>query len=174
MKALTLWQPSASLIAREVKRIETRSWSTDYRGPLAIHAAARRPPHGGMLGDWYAEPWWYAPRHVEDCCCEDGEIDVPCARRSRPSWVMTDREARRVDLPLGAVVATCTLVEVVAIGERPNGGWRTEGGRFWNLCGQEPYGDFTPGRYAWLLQDIELLAEPVPARGRQRLWEWAS
>jgi hypothetical protein len=39
MKALTLWQPWASLIAIGAKRIETRSWFTPYRGPLAIHAA---------------------------------------------------------------------------------------------------------------------------------------
>lgn len=43
MKALTLWQPWASLVAMGEKRIETRCWSTSYRGELAIHAAARRP-----------------------------------------------------------------------------------------------------------------------------------
>ena len=39
MKAITLWQPWASLIACGAKKIETRSWATKYRGPLAIHAA---------------------------------------------------------------------------------------------------------------------------------------
>ncbi|MEG3875770.1 ASCH domain-containing protein [Microcoleus sp. herbarium7] len=39
--ALTLWQPWASLIQQEVKRIETRSWATNYRGPIAIHAAKK-------------------------------------------------------------------------------------------------------------------------------------
>jgi hypothetical protein len=39
MKALSLWQPWASAIALGHKRIETRHWSTDFRGPLAIHAA---------------------------------------------------------------------------------------------------------------------------------------
>lgn len=39
MKALTLWQPWATLIAIGAKCIETRSWLTHYRGPLAIHAA---------------------------------------------------------------------------------------------------------------------------------------
>ena len=38
MKALTLHQPWASLVADRKKRIETRSWGTAYRGPLAIHA----------------------------------------------------------------------------------------------------------------------------------------
>jgi hypothetical protein len=43
VKALTLHQPWASLVAAGVKMIETRSWSTRYRGPLAIHAGAKRP-----------------------------------------------------------------------------------------------------------------------------------
>lgn len=41
MRAITLWQPYASAIALGLKTIETRGWSTDYRGPLAIHAARR-------------------------------------------------------------------------------------------------------------------------------------
>ena len=41
MKALSLWQPWASLIAIGAKRIETRSWDTLYRGPIAIHAAKK-------------------------------------------------------------------------------------------------------------------------------------
>lgn len=41
MKALSLWQPWASAIACGVKCIETRSWYTPYRGPLAIHAAKK-------------------------------------------------------------------------------------------------------------------------------------
>jgi hypothetical protein len=39
IKALTLHQPWASLVALGVKTLETRSWWTAYRGPLAIHAA---------------------------------------------------------------------------------------------------------------------------------------
>lgn len=41
MKAITLWQPWASLIAHQLKQVETRSWSTEYRGLLAIHAGKR-------------------------------------------------------------------------------------------------------------------------------------
>lgn len=44
MRALTLWQPWASLVAVGAKKWETRSWSTKYRGPLLIHAAMRKPP----------------------------------------------------------------------------------------------------------------------------------
>lgn len=39
IKAITLWQPWATLVAFGLKTIETRRWGTEYRGPLAIHAA---------------------------------------------------------------------------------------------------------------------------------------
>lgn len=39
MKALTLWEPWASFMAFGYKTFETRHWKTNYRGPLAIHAA---------------------------------------------------------------------------------------------------------------------------------------
>ena len=42
MKALTICQPYAELIARGEKRIENRTWPTSYRGPLAIHAGKSR------------------------------------------------------------------------------------------------------------------------------------
>lgn len=38
MRALTVRQPWASLIAVGAKHYETRSWWTRHRGPLAIHA----------------------------------------------------------------------------------------------------------------------------------------
>lgn len=41
MKAITIWQPWAYMLIVGLKRYETRSWKTNYRGPLAIHAAAK-------------------------------------------------------------------------------------------------------------------------------------
>lgn len=41
MKALSPWQPWASYIAAGMKRFETRSWGSPYRGELAIHASKR-------------------------------------------------------------------------------------------------------------------------------------
>ena len=40
MKAITIKQPGASLIAAGLKDIENRSWKTNYRGRVLIHAAA--------------------------------------------------------------------------------------------------------------------------------------
>jgi len=41
IKALTLWQPWASLMALGHKTVETRSWKANHLGLLAIHAAKR-------------------------------------------------------------------------------------------------------------------------------------
>jgi hypothetical protein len=38
MKAITIAQPYSHLIALGEKRVENRSWATNHRGPLAIHA----------------------------------------------------------------------------------------------------------------------------------------
>ena len=38
MKVLTIKEPFATLIKNKVKYIETRSWKTNYRGELYIHA----------------------------------------------------------------------------------------------------------------------------------------
>lgn len=46
MRALTVCQPYAELLARGVKPIENRTWSTAHRGPLVIHAGKSR--------DWLA------------------------------------------------------------------------------------------------------------------------
>ena len=42
MKALTICQPYAEMIAAGEKLIENRTWPTAYRGPLVIHAGKSR------------------------------------------------------------------------------------------------------------------------------------
>ena len=45
MKAISLTQPWAQAMFLGLKRFETRSWSTKYRGPLLIHAAKKFPEY---------------------------------------------------------------------------------------------------------------------------------
>ena len=153
MKALTLWQPWASAIALGSKRIETRSWSTNYRGPLAIHAAKRRNVD---------ELIYYG-------CCWNwcGALGVKMGRHN-DIWDT---------LPFGAIVATCELVdcrptETFTVGEldtkrRPDGDVHHT--YAWT---ERQLGNFDPGRFGWLLADIVPLDEPVAATGRQGLWDW--
>lgn len=55
MKALSLWQPWATLMAYDLKKVETRSWETKYRGLIIIHAAKKivKPTDG----DISTQPW---------------------------------------------------------------------------------------------------------------------
>ena len=42
MKVLSIKEPYASLIASGIKKIETRSWKTNYRGEIFIHASKKK------------------------------------------------------------------------------------------------------------------------------------
>ena len=44
MKALSIRQPWAELIVAGLKDIENRTWPTDYRGPVLIHAGMKIEP----------------------------------------------------------------------------------------------------------------------------------
>jgi len=159
MKAITIAQPYATLIALGQKKIETRSWSTSYRGPLAIHAA-KGPGH---LGSFKA---------LRDLCGTQPFFDalMPIV----PNYnAYCDRDAIFEQLPLGAIIATCVLVDCVPtehirsvkIVRRGNHEW------LWTE-NEKAFGDYTPGRYAWLLSNVRALPEPIPARGALGLWEW--
>jgi len=171
VKVLTLHQPWASLIALGVKTIETRSWSTQYRGPLAIHAAKRPLGNGALnVGTW---------------------TNVTGEPIAKGEQMMSGGWDRLLVCPLGAIVATATLVDVVPIGSTvgsPNGhhvrnlphdgGLPHQEGGLWLLGpgkpnngrpirveDQRPYGDFTAGRWAWLLADVVPVDPPVPFKG---------
>lgn len=55
MKCLSLCQPHAEAIALGLKPYETRGWSTEYRGPLAIHAAKHPLREKDCDWDWWCE-----------------------------------------------------------------------------------------------------------------------
>jgi activating signal cointegrator 1 len=66
------------------------------------------------------------------------------------------------EVPLGAIVATCTLAEVIHCNENTR----------MDEC-EDAWGDFSPGRFAWALIDVVPVRPAVPARGAQGLWDWA-
>lgn len=192
MKAITLTQPWATLVAVGAKHVETRSWTTAYRGPLAIHAAKSMPA--------YAQDACYGPAFV---------------RFLREHGYPDPGRAAKV-LPRGEIVAVCDLWDVlpivatrdvrsgvVTVDRTRETGTRDGVVRVWPpstlkgpqlICGssctwdrdedgsgapspvdyfgeqESSFGDYTPGRYAWLLHRIRPLRVPVPARGSLGLW----
>ena len=152
MKALSLHQPWASLIALGAKRIETRSWSTRYRGPLAIHAAKRRIVNELI---YFGSCWNF------------------CGALGRR---MGDQAPLYEALPFGAVIAVCELVDCrptdsFTVGEldrrRKPANMPHADLYQWSERG---FGDFKPGRYGWVLDNICALPEPIFYRGRQGLF----
>lgn len=145
MKALTLTQPWASLVAAGVKLIETRSWGTDYRGPIAIHAAKsfKREDHGTIYSG--------RPGLLELCARHEYAYPLEVMRLA-PST-----------LPMGAIVAVAELVDVVR--------HHTDGrlpdqvvSRFTISPYERKLGGYGPGRVYWLLKDVQRV-EPVTFRG---------
>lgn len=150
MRALTLTQPWATLVIRGRKQVETRSWSTPYRGPLAIHAAA----------GWTADDREFA-------------ADLMDAGVLPQGWVTTNRSIKP-DLPLGRILGTVRLVGVIPTFALVEYGPRTNIAQ--HVIGplEREYGDYSPGRFAWLLADVEPFPEPIPARGALGLWDWSA
>lgn len=81
-------------------------------------------------------------------------------------------------LPRGAIVAVARLVECVSMDlvfgpgapDKPNV-YRIDDAQAWEATSHErAFGDFSAGRYAWLLADVQRLEKPIAHRGAQRLW----
>lgn len=117
MKAISLWQPWASAIALGHKRIETRHWSTSYRGPIAIHAAKRWTrderdyadafahfmpmPHGYPLGSIVATATLYDVRRTEVLApmISAREDQLGNYSPERFGWLLGDIQALAIPIP---------------------------------------------------------------------------
>ncbi len=118
IRAISLWQPWASLVALGVKRYETRSWRMKHRGPLAIHATK----------SWNREVLRWLLRSGD----EDAERIM--------EMLAANGILALDDLPLGAVLCVtraidCVPVESIrdglsplerAAGDYSDGRWATE------------------------------------------------
>jgi hypothetical protein len=131
MKVLSLWQPWATLMAIGAKKIETRSWSTPFRGRLAIHAA----------------------KH------EDRNIRAMTATPPYCDALKIAGYHKWSELPLGAIVAVVTVVDCRSTDEL----FGTLSS--WEHC----FGDYGPGRYGWITDDLLMLPKPMPFAGGQGL-----
>lgn len=143
MKAITIKQPWATLIALGEKQFETRSWQTKHRGPIAIHAG----------------------KSIDKDACEDSWIKGVLAEHGVTSWKQ---------LPTGVVLATVNLEECFKVGETLGHASVLRAGELLKTINglEVAFGDYTEGRFAWELTNLQVLPEPVPAKGQLSLWEW--
>lgn len=200
VRAITVRQPWAQLIAEGVKTIEWRGprWSS-WTGTVLIHAGAARPTEDEHVGIWTVH------------------------EKADGSWAVFDeewetfgtRERGWIDLPLGAVVAVAEITAVLPVVSYHDGGWETvesnpptadvdfvntnvaaiadgrvgpdasplaihhtrvydNGSEHWSepIPDQLAYaGDYAqPGNRALLLDNVRRLPQPIPAKGRLGLW----
>jgi activating signal cointegrator 1 len=159
---LSLNPPYGSLIAAcEAhptlgKHIETRDWATTYRGPLLIHQTKG-------LGEMFANEaaLW------DLCLREPFRTTLTAAGYDNPGR-----------LPRGAIVAVCELKAIAKVEHFVDGEWSGAVLHYGSQMTELPdepelsFGDYSIGRYAWLLADIRALPEPIAARGMPGLWEW--
>ncbi len=77
-------------------------------------------------------------------------------------------------LPLGVVVATARITGCFRVtGWNRGGQLRLKGfGTGSENIVPDPFGDFQPSRWLWILDEIERLDPPEPAAGQRMLWEW--
>lgn len=155
MKAISLWQPWASLMAWQEKENETRGWNTNYRGPLAIHATATWKKEateviagpalrGEGLGEY--ETFMKVIRKHPEVFPEGGFIP------------------KDFSFPLGAVLGVCELTDCIPVDEYLG----NHSVKYQELA----FGDYSPGRYVWTTKWIETFEKPIPAKGAQGFWNW--
>ncbi|HTG26068.1 MAG TPA: ASCH domain-containing protein [Reyranella sp.] len=87
MKALSIQQPWAWLIAEGLKDIENRNWSTTYRGPIAIHAGKKLD----VLADMYLrDRGWGERLPPAELLPKGGVVGfaeiIGCVRFSKSRW----------------------------------------------------------------------------------------
>lgn len=142
IRLLSLWQPWASLIALGLKRYETRSWFTRYRGRLAIHAA-KRPVRGGELAEISANSLGHL------------------------SW----ETISTIRYPLGAIVAVADQVDCLGMVTAPSFGEDGKGKICIDDQSplEKAVGDWRPGRFAHKYENVVLLPQPIEYRGSQGL-----
>lgn len=126
MKVITIREPFATLIKDKVKIYETRSWKTNYRGEIYIHAAkARSKTSNASIASTYLKSQ-ENPEHI---------------------------------------ICKCLLKDCIYMDEN-----------FINEVkkNKEKYnsGHYEVGRYAWQLEVIEVLEEPIYAKGQLDIWNF--
>ena len=92
MKALTIKQPWASLLAHGIKDIENRTWNTAFRGKFLIHAGKTLDTNAKLT------------KSQVEACVKKGIL----SQSTDGSWDWN------IDFPCGAILGEGTIIDVIA------------------------------------------------------------
>lgn len=129
MKVLSLTEPYATLIKNGIKTIETRSWKTNYRGKLYIHASSTK---------------------ISKECKDNKEL---------MSLVNIN------ELNYGNIICSCDIVDCVEMTDEFIEKIQRNRSEYIS-------GVYSKGRYAWILENIEVLEKPIKAKGYLGIWNY--
>lgn len=126
MKVITIREPFATLIKDKVKIYETRSWKTNYRGEIYIHAAKAKSKANNVN---IASTYLKSKENPEHIICK-------------------------------CLLKDCIYMDEDFINEVKKN--------------EEEYnsGHYEVGRFAWKLEVIEVLKEPIYAKGQLGIWNF--
>ncbi len=130
MKVLSLTEPCATLIKENIKKVETRSWKTSYRGELYIHASSTKIPK-----EWK----------------EDKEFM---------------ELVKETTLNYGNIICKCNLVDCIYMTKEYVENMKNNNHQEY-LCGK-----YEEGRYAWILENVEVLDNPIKTKGHLSIWNY--
>ncbi|MBE6160853.1 MAG: ASCH domain-containing protein [Firmicutes bacterium] len=130
MKVLTIKEPFATLIKNGVKKIETRSWKTKYRGELYIQASI-------------------------------ASIDKKIYERKELVKLIGNLEMGN-----GYILCKCNLVDCIEMTEDFINEIKSNNHQEY-ICGR-----YEVGRYAWILDNIEVLDKPIKVKGQLGIWNY--
>lgn len=142
-KVISLLQPWAELVVIGAKEIETRSWKTEYRGELLIHASKKI----------------------------DAEAYNICSKEPFNQFIksplMLDRGAIIGKVYLGGIEKSEELT--AAFNNTLLNGTSEEITR---VMHEKAFGDYSARRYGWNLSDPVKFAKPIPCSGHLGLWNF--
>lgn len=129
MKVLSLKEPFATLIKEKKKYIETRSWKTNYRGELYIHASL-----SNMLNKY------------------NDRVELM-------------ELIKDLDMNYGYIICKCNLIDCIYMTEEFIEKIKVNHQEY--ICGE-----YSVGRYAWILDNIEVLDTRILAKGKLGIWNY--
>lgn len=157
LKVISLWEPWSTLLAIKAKRIETRGWDTDYRGPVAIHSTK-----GGL-----------SVQNLNETCFEEHFFEaLDGGYKPFKRWNESNAGAR-LNICKAGVFPHGHILAVGQIGDcLPTESTGCLPGVFddhpkLDTPQERAFGDFSPGRFGLVFEKVVRLQVPVPFKSRQ-------
>lgn len=155
MKALSIKQPWASLIALGIKDIENRTWKTNFRGRIYIHASAKwveNPQVSDTYGFVYNDiQWSYITENY-----------------ALPLTALLDPKCPFDRLPISAIIGEVDIVDCVI---NHSSIWAEKSDpELWDNHGNPIY---DKPLYNWVLANAVLYDEPIlNVKGKLSFWDF--